>query len=119
MLGMKIHTSALTLLHWLEERESASVREIAAAGLMSSREASDVIRYGIRNGAITKASTGSSAGGAVRYKATGALLPMPHPETTDASFDGLLNAWGIAQQPPELPVVSTRAYLIRDTSTEW
>jgi len=46
--------------------------------------------------------------------ATGIPLPTPRSGTTAPSFDGLLNTWGIAQRPPQLPVVGTRVYRIAD-----
>ena len=114
---MKVHASALTLLHWLAQRESASVSEMTASGLMSSREASDVVRYAMRNGAAERVGTGTGRGSA-RYRSTGVPLPEPRSTTVVASFDGLLRAWGIAQDPPELPAVRTRVYQIDDGGQE-
>ncbi|CAD6552944.1 hypothetical protein LMG27952_05351 [Paraburkholderia hiiakae] len=115
---MKVHVSALTLLRWLAQRESASVSEITASGLMSSREASDVVRYAMRNGAAERVNTGASARGSARYRSTGVPLPEPRMAPAGASFDGLLSAWGIAQQPPELPAVRTRVYQIEDNGQD-
>lgn len=115
---MKVHASALTLLHWLAQRESASVSEITASGLMSSREASDVVRYAMRNGAAERVTRGASARGTARYRSTGVPLPEPRTAPAGASFDGLLSAWGIAQQPPELPAVRIRVYQIEDNGQD-
>jgi len=115
---MKVHASALTLLRWLAQRESASVSEMTASGLMSSREASDVVRYALRNGAAERIGTGTGARGSARYRSTGVPLPEPRSTTVVASFDGLLRAWGIAQEPPELPAVRTRVYQIDDGGQE-
>lgn len=115
---MKVHASALTLLRWLAKRESASVSEMTASGLMSSREASDVVRYAMRNGAAERVKTGACAGGSARYRSTGVPLPEPRTAPAGASFDGLLSAWGIAQQPPELPAVRTRVYQIEDNGQD-
>ncbi|MEM5400211.1 hypothetical protein [Paraburkholderia unamae] len=115
---MKVHTSALTLLHWLAQRESASVSEITASGLMSSREASDVVRYAMRNGAAERVNKGASARGTARYRSTGVPLPEPRTAPAGASFEGLLSAWGITQEPPELPALRTRVYQIEDNGQE-
>ncbi len=105
------------MLGWLAQRESASVAEITAAGLMSSREASDVIRYALRNGAVAKAN-GEAQRGSVRYRSTGIPLPEPRSSTVEASFDCLLSAWGIAQEPPQLLVLDARVYPTLDTRPE-
>ena len=115
---MKVHASALTLLSWLGQRESASVGEITASGLMSSREASDVVRYAMRNGAAERVNKGVSARGSARYRSTGVPLPEPRTAPAGASFDGLLSEWGIAQDPPELPAVCTRVYQIEDNGQD-
>ncbi|WP_028203840.1 hypothetical protein [Paraburkholderia nodosa] len=115
---MKVHASALTLLHWLAQRESASVSEITASGLMSSREASDVVRYAMRNGAAERVNKGASARGTARYRSTGVPLPEPRTAPAGASFEGLLSAWGIAKEPPELPAVRTRVYQIEDNGQD-
>ncbi|WP_321844992.1 hypothetical protein [Paraburkholderia bannensis] len=114
---MKIYAGALALLGWLAQRESASVSEITASGLMGSREASDVIRYALRNGAVARAN-GAAQRGSVRYRLTGVSLPEPRPTTAGVSFDGLLCAWGITQEPPQLRVLEARIYQIQDTRQE-
>lgn len=113
---MKVHASALTLLGWLAQRESASVSEIVATGLMNSREASDVIRYAIRHGAAVRVTAG--ARGLARYRSTGAALPEPRAGIAAPCFEGLLSAWGIAQEPPQLPVLNARVYQIADIVQE-
>jgi hypothetical protein len=115
---MKVHAGALVLLGWLAQRESASVSEITASGLMGSREASDVIRYALRNGAVARANGAAARRGSVRYRSTGIPLPEPRSATVEASFDGLLRAWGIAQEPPQLRVLEARVYQIPDTRQE-
>ncbi len=84
---------------------------------MGSREASDVIRYALRNGAVARAN-GAAQRGSVRYRSTGVSLPEPRASTVEASFDGLLRAWGIAQEPPQLRVLEVRVYQIPDTRQE-
>lgn len=115
---MKVYAGALALLGWLAQRESASVSEITASGLMGSREASDVIRYALRNGAVVRANGAAARRGSVRYRSTGVPLPEPRSTTVEASFDGLLRAWGIAQEPPQLRVLGARVYQIPDTRQE-
>lgn len=109
---MKVYAGALALLGWLAQRESASVSEMTASGLMGSREASDVIRYAMRNGAVARLDGAAVPRGSARYRSTGVPLPEPRAVKIEPSFEGLLNAWGIAQEPPQLPVVATRAYPI-------
>jgi len=111
---MRIHASALTLLAWLRQRESASVREIASSGLMSSREASDVVQYAMRYGALERITSVPVTRGSTRYRSTGAPLPELRSVFASPSFDGLLSAWGITQHPPELPVVRRHVYQIAD-----
>ncbi|WP_322048634.1 hypothetical protein [Paraburkholderia sp. J67] len=115
---MKVYASALTLLDWLAQRESASVSEITAAGLMGSRTASDVIRYAIRNGAIARVDGTTAVRGTARYRSTGVPLAEPRSSTIAASFDGLLRAWGIAQEPPQLDGLQTRVYQMSDSKQE-
>lgn len=115
---MKVYAGALALLGWLAQRESASVSEITASGLMGSREASDVIRYAMRNGAVVRANGSAAPRGSTRYRVTGVPLPEPRSATVEASFDGLLRAWGIAQEPPQLPVLHARVYQISDIRQE-
>ncbi|WP_322047327.1 hypothetical protein [Paraburkholderia sp. J67] len=115
---MKVYANALTLLDWLAQRESASVSEITAAGLMGSRTASDVIQYAIRNGAISRLNGTTVARGSARYRSTGVPLPEPRSSTATATFDGLLSAWGIAQDPPQLAVLQARVYQMSDSRQE-
>jgi hypothetical protein len=86
--------NAFALLPWLEERESATVGEIAAAGLMTSREASDAIRYAERNGAVERVQTDTGVKTSPRYRVTGAPLPgAARSAAPSVSFDGLLAIW--------------------------
>ncbi|MEM5313578.1 hypothetical protein [Paraburkholderia sp. JHI869] len=85
---------------------------------MSSREASDVVRYAMRNGAAERVNRGASARGTARYRSTGVPLPEPRSAPAGASFDGLLSAWGIAHEPPELPAVRSRVYQIEDNGQD-
>lgn len=102
---MSTHAKAEILLEWLRERKDATVGEITAAGLMNSRTASDAVQYAIRNGALERlVLRGANAKERVRYRVTGVALPTPRSQA-QPSFDGLLDAWGIALEP--LPLVST------------
>jgi hypothetical protein len=60
---------------------------------MGSREASDVIRYALRNGAVARAN-GAAQRGSVRYRSTGVSLPEPRSTTAGVSFDGLVVCMG-------------------------
>jgi len=65
-------------LAWLRDRESATVGEIAAIGLMKSCTASDAIQYAVRSGALKRVvRAGASAKERTRYRATGVALPAP------------------------------------------
>lgn len=83
---MKVYTDALALLGWLAQRESASVSEITASGLMGSREASDVIRYALRNGVVERANGEAARRGSARYRSTGVPLPEPRSRNVEASL---------------------------------
>jgi hypothetical protein len=116
---MSAHANAEILLAWLSGRSDATVSEIAAAGLMSSRTASDAIQYALRNGALERiVRSGASANERVRYRSTGVALPAPRAQATQPSFDGLLEAWGIAREPIGLPMVNSRTHQISDTVQE-
>lgn len=102
---MSTHAKAEILLAWLRERGDATVGEMTAAGLMSSRVASDAVQYAVRHGALRRiVRRGASAKERMRYQVTGIALPVPR-TNIQPCFDGLLNAWGIALEP--LPLVST------------
>jgi hypothetical protein len=102
---MSTHAKAELLLEWLRERSDATVGEIANAGLMNSRTASDAVQYAVRHGALQRiVRRGVSAKERVRYRVTGVALPVPR-TGVQPCFDGLLSAWGIALEP--LPLAST------------
>ncbi|HUO61588.1 MAG TPA: hypothetical protein VMU24_13030 [Candidatus Acidoferrales bacterium] len=112
---MSTHANAQALLAWLRDRESASVGEIAASGLMKSRTASDAIQYAVRSGALERVvRAGASAKERMRYRATGVALPAPKLHVALPSFDGLLQAWGIAREPVALPATEARRHQISD-----
>ena len=112
---MSMHANAEALLAWLRDRESATVGEIAASGLMKSRTASDAIQYAVRSGALERVvRAGASAKERMRYRATGVALPAPRTHVAPPSFDGLLEAWGIAREPIALPATQARRHQISD-----
>ena len=112
---MSTHANALVLLAWFRDRESATVGEIAASGLMKSRTASDAIQYAVRSGALVRVvRAGASAKERMRYRATGVALPAPRTHVAPPSFDGLLEAWGIAREPIALPTTEARRHQISD-----
>ncbi|MCO4882719.1 hypothetical protein VOI32_39275 [Paraburkholderia caribensis] len=132
---MSTHANAKALLAWLRDRESATVEEIAASGLMKSRTASDAIQYAVRSGALERVvRAGASAKERMRYRATakermqyratakermqyratGVALPAPRMHVALPSFDGLLEAWGIAREPVALPATEARRHQIAD-----
>ncbi|MEX3937491.1 hypothetical protein AB4Y32_38155 [Paraburkholderia phymatum] len=114
-LSMSTHANAKALLAWLRDRESATVEEIAASGLMKSRTASDAIQYAVRSGALERVvRAGASAKERMRYRATGVALPAPRMHVALPSFDGLLEAWGIAREPVALPATEARRHQIAD-----
>ena len=110
-----MHANAEALLAWLRDRESATVGEIAASGLMKSRTASDAIQYAVRSGALERVvRAGASAKERMRYRATGVALPAPKSRAAVPSFDRLLEAWGIAREPLALPATQARRHQISD-----
>ena len=112
---MSTHANAEALLAWLRDRESATVGEIAASGLMKSRTASDAIQYAVRSGALERVvRAGASAKERMRYRATGVALPAPRTHVAPPSFDGLLEAWGIAREPLALPATQARRHQLSD-----
>ncbi len=113
---MSTHANAQTLLAWLRDRESATVRDIAASGLMKSRTASDAIQYAVRSGALERViRAGASAKERMRYRTTGVSLLSPRNQAAIPSFDGLLEAWGITRDPIALPAVEARRHQISDS----
>jgi hypothetical protein len=112
---MSTHDNAQALLSWLRERTSATVSEIVASGLLKSRTASNAIQYAVRNGALEReVRSGTSAKERVRYRATGTALPEPRALVPQPSFDGLLEAWGIALEPILLPMTQARRHEISE-----
>ncbi|MFX1768003.1 hypothetical protein PWP93_36650 [Paraburkholderia sp. A1RI-2L] len=112
---MSTHANAEVLLAWFRDRESATVAEITASGLMKSRTASDAIQYAVRSGALVRVVRASaSAKERMRYRATGVALPTPRTQVAHPSFDGLLEAWGIAREPVALPATEARRHEISD-----
>jgi hypothetical protein len=90
----RLVANAFALLPWLAQRESAAVGEIVAAGLMSSREASDAIRYALRNGAVERVQVDTAVKASPRYRATGGALPgAARSAAPSVSFDSLLAMW--------------------------
>ena len=111
---MSTHANAGALVAWVSQRASATVSDIAASGLMSSRTASDAVQYARRCGALERViRRGASAKDRVHYRATGVALPERRAQSAP-SFDGLLTAWGIVLAPPQIPAVDSRRYLISD-----
>lgn len=99
---MSTHAKAEMLLEWLGERKETTVGEIAAAGVMNLRTAAYAVQYAVRNGALQRLVVeGANAKQRVRYRVTGVALPTPRSQA-QPSFDGLLNAWGIALEPLQL-----------------
>jgi hypothetical protein len=111
---MKAHDNAHKLIQWLREHQPATVAQIAANGVMNSRDASDAVQYGVRHGVQERVKRpGASADARVQYRLTGKALPIP--KTGPApSFDGLLEAWGIARTPPRLEVRTARKIELTD-----
>jgi hypothetical protein len=112
---MSTYANAEALLAWFRDRESATVGDISASGLMEAHTASNAIQYAVRSGALERAfRSGAGARERVRYRATGVALPSPRRHTAMPSFDGLLEAWGITRDPVALPAVETRRHRISD-----
>ncbi|WP_321820853.1 MULTISPECIES: hypothetical protein [unclassified Burkholderia] len=112
---MSTRANAEALLAWLRDRESATAGEIVESGLMKSRTASDAIQYAVRSGALERVvRAGAIAKEQMRYRATGVALPVPRTHVVLPSFDGLLEAWGIAREPVALPATDSRRYQISD-----
>lgn len=116
---MSTHANAEALLAWFRDRESATVGEIAASGLMKSRTASDAIQYAVRSGALERVvRAGASGKERMRYRATGVALPVPRTNLVLPSFDSLLEAWGITREPVALPATQARRHQISDYEQE-
>lgn len=105
---MKTYENARKLMHWMRQHQPATVAQIAAGGLLNSREASDTVQYGVRHGVFERIKQPGAGGNErVQYRLTGHALPV-HKAAPVPSFDGLLQAWGIARTPPDLKTGATR-----------
>jgi hypothetical protein len=111
---MKAHGNAQRLVRWLRQHQPATVAQIAANGVMNSRDASDAVQYGVRHGVFERMKRpGASANERVQYRLTG--QPLPALKAAPApSFDGLLQAWGIASAPPRLAARTSRKLQMTD-----
>ncbi|SFT50303.1 hypothetical protein [Paraburkholderia aspalathi] len=111
---MKAHSNAEKLVRWLRQHQPATVAQIAANRVLNSRDASDAIQYGLRHGVFERtARPGMRANERVQYRLTG--QPLPARKAAPApSFDGLLEAWGIASTPPRLAAPTSRKLQLTD-----
>ena len=111
---MKTHNNTKKLMQWLRQHQPATVAQIAANGVLNSRDASDAVQYGVRHGALDRVKRpGVSGNERVQYRLTGQALPVLKAAATP-SFDGLLQAWGIARTPPELEAYTSRKLELTD-----
>ncbi|MBC8751293.1 MULTISPECIES: hypothetical protein [Paraburkholderia] len=111
---MKAHSNAQKLIRWLRQNQPATVAQIAANGVMNSRDASDAVQYGVRHGVFDRIKRpGASANERVQYRLTGQSLPALKSAPVP-SFDGLLQAWGIARTPPRLRAPTSRKLQMTD-----
>ncbi|QQC64363.1 hypothetical protein [Paraburkholderia ginsengisoli] len=105
---MKARHNAQKLIQWLHQHQPATVAQIAANGVMNSRDASDAVQYGVRHGVLERVKRpDASANARVQYRLTGQALPVLKTAAAP-SFDGLLQAWGIARTPPQLEARTSR-----------
>jgi hypothetical protein len=112
---MKAHINAEKLISWLRKHQPATVAEIAAHKVMNSRDASDAVQYGVRHGVLERIKrSGASASERVQYRLTGQPLPTLKSAPPTPSFDGLLQAWGIARTPPRLVAHTSRKLQLTD-----
>ncbi|MCX5545799.1 hypothetical protein M3A49_41485 [Paraburkholderia sp. CNPSo 3076] len=115
---MSMHENAQALLAWIRERPEATISDIVESGLLKSRSTvSHAARYAEKSGALERiVRSGASARDRVRFRATGIALPEIAPEAQDTgpSFDGLLQAWGIAHRPVTLPMLEARRHQLSD-----
>lgn len=103
---MSVRDDAQTVINWLCKFERATVGQIAAAGVLVSRRASDAVAYGVRHAALVREGDPPSC---VYYRVSGKALPKAKQRTlAGPSFDPLLDAWGIARVPPRLSVPLSR-----------
>ncbi|NPT62458.1 hypothetical protein [Paraburkholderia elongata] len=112
---MKAHSNAQKLVDWLRENQPATVAQVAATGMMNSRDASDAVQYATRHGVLERIKRpGASASERVQYRLTGHALPALKSAPVAPSFDGLLLAWGIARTPPRLPAHTSHKLELTD-----
>lgn len=112
---MKAHSNAQKLVGWLRQYQAATVAQVAATGMMNSRDASDAVQYATRHGVLERINRpGASASERVQYRLTGHALPVLKTSPAAPSFDGLLLAWGIARTPPRLPARTSRKVELAD-----
>jgi len=105
---MKTHDNASKLMQWLHKHQPATVAQIAANGVLNSRDASDAVQYGVRHGVLERIKRPGASGNArVQYRLTGQALPVLK-NVSGPSFDGLLHAWGIARTPPNIKARTSR-----------
>jgi len=106
---MKVHENAQLLVEWLRIHEPATVRQLAATGLMTSRAASDAVHYAVRHGVLEPLKRQSAgSGGRPQYRLTGNALPSLKAARSVPDFDGLLTAWGISHHAASIPACNSR-----------
>ncbi len=111
---MKAHENAEKLTRWLRQHQPATVAQIAANGVLNSRDASDAVQYGVRHGVLERMKRPGASGNArVQYRLTGQALPV-RKAVAAPSFDGLLQAWGIARTPPNIESHTSRKLELAD-----
>lgn len=111
---MKANDNAKRLILWLRQHQPATVAQIAASGIMNSRDASDSVQYAVRHGVLERViRPGGSGNARVQYRLTGQALPVVK-TAAGPSFDGLLEAWGIARTPPKLEAQTSRKLELAD-----
>ncbi|WP_233874905.1 hypothetical protein [Paraburkholderia adhaesiva] len=112
---MKVHENARLLMHWLAENQPATIAQIAAAGLMTSRALSDAVGYATRHGTIVRIQLPVKSGReCFELRLTGRALPTGPGLASPPSFDELLSAWGITLNPPSLPLAISHRHMPSD-----
>ena len=109
----KTYGNTQKLIEYLRTNQPATVTHVVNDGVLNSREASDAMQFGVRRGVIECIKRkGESPSERVIYRLTGHQLAEPRKVGVAPSFDALLNAWGIAQVPPEMPCGSTQIFTL-------